>query len=251
VTGIEGKVAIVTGAGSGMGKATALRFASEGAHVIAADITGAEEKTAAENPERITPVRCDVTREADVEQLVAQTVAAHGRLDVLCNVVGIAHIAEGLVGDLDMAEFDQIMAINLRSCVLGMKYGIPAIVASGGGSVINWASTAAFVTSAATGAYGATKAAVVAMTKAAARGYGVNKVRVNAICPGFTYPTGMTTTAEERAPDIIDRQLARAAIKDVAGPGDVANMAIFLASDESSHVTGTAMVVDGGLIAGT
>ena len=170
--GIQGKIAIVTGAGSGMGKATALRFASEGATVIAADVTGTESDTASENPDSIVAVHCDVTQSSDVEHLVAEAMSQYGRLDVMCNVVGVAGIAQGLIADIDEAEYDEIVAINMKSCFLGMKYAIPAIAQGGGGSVINWSSTGALSGSGSTGPYSATKAAVIALTKAAARGYG-------------------------------------------------------------------------------
>jgi NAD(P)-dependent dehydrogenase (short-subunit alcohol dehydrogenase family) len=233
-----------------MGRATALRFASEGANVIAADITGAEEETASENSDMITGVHCDVTKSAEIESLVAEAMNRYGRLDVLCNVVGVAGIAQGLIADIDEDEFDQMMAINLKSCFLGMKYGIPAIIQGGGGSVINWSSTGALSGSNSTGPYSATKSAVLALTKAAARGYGAQNVRVNAICPGFTYPTGMTLMGQERFPDLVKQRIAKAALDRPAHPNDIAAAAVFLASDDGAYMTGTYIVVDGGMTAG-
>jgi NAD(P)-dependent dehydrogenase (short-subunit alcohol dehydrogenase family) len=233
-----------------MGKATALRFASEGATVIAADITGAEEETASENSDSIVGIHCDVTKSADVERLIAEAMSRYGRLDVLCNVVGVAGIAQGLIADIDEDEFDQMMAINLKSCFLGMKYGIPPMIQGGGGSVINWSSTGALSGSNSTGPYSATKAAVLALTKAAARGYGKQNVRVNAICPGFTYPTGMTLMGQERFPDLVKQRIAKAALDRPAHPNDIAAAAVFLASDDGAYMTGTYIVVDGGMTAG-
>ncbi len=248
--GIQGKIAIVTGAGSGMGKATALRFASEGATVIAADVTGTESDTASENPDSIVAVHCDVTQSSDVEHLVAEAMSRYGRLDVMCNVVGVAGIAQGLIADIDEAEYDEIVAINMKSCFLGMKYAIPAIAQGGGGSVINWSSTGALSGSGSTGPYSATKAAVIALTKAAARGYGPQNVRINAICPGFTYPTGMTLMGQERFPDLVKQRIAKAALDRPAHPNDIAGAALFLASDDGAYLTGTYIVVDGGMTAG-
>jgi NAD(P)-dependent dehydrogenase (short-subunit alcohol dehydrogenase family) len=248
--GIHGKIVIVTGAGSGMGKATALRFAEEGATVVAADVTGAEETTASEASGTAVGVPCDVTSSADVERLVSDTMSRHGRLDVLCNVVGVAGIAQGLIADISEEEFDQIMAINLKSCFLGMKFGIPAMIEGGGGSVINWASSGAFSGSSTTGPYSASKTGVLALTRAAARGYGPQNVRVNAIAPGFTYPTGMTLMGEERFPELVKQRAAKSALNRPAHPNDIAGAAVFLASDDGAYISGTHLLVDGGMTAG-
>jgi NAD(P)-dependent dehydrogenase (short-subunit alcohol dehydrogenase family) len=248
--GIEGKIAIVTGAGSGMGKATALRLAEEGATVLAADVTGAENVTASEMPVSISGVHCDVTSSADVRGLVGQAINRHGRLDVMCNVVGVAGIAQGLLADIDEDEFDQIVSVNLKSCFLGMKYAIPAMIQGGGGSIINWSSTGALSGSGTTGPYSCTKAGVLSLTRAAARGYGPQNVRVNAVCPGFTYPTGMTLMGEERFPELVKQRVAKAALNRPAHPNDIAGAVAFLASDDGAYLTGTYLLVDGGMLAG-
>ena len=246
----EGKVAIVTGAGIGMGRSTALRLAREGARVLAADISGEERATAAERPESIEPVTADVTRSGDVAALVARATERFGRLDVLCNVVGIAGLAQAPLPDVDEDEYDQIMAINLKSVFLGMKFAIPAMVASGGGAIVNWSSVGALVSSPSTAAYGASKAGILAMTRSAAREWGTSNVRVNALCPGFIYPTGMTLMGEARFPDAVKSASSKSSLERAGHPDEVAAAAAFLASDDASYVTGTFLVVDGGWTAG-
>jgi meso-butanediol dehydrogenase / (S,S)-butanediol dehydrogenase / diacetyl reductase len=250
VARLSGKVAIVTGAGMGQGKSTALRLAREGAAVVAADLSGAEKDTAAEMPDAIVPASADVTRAADVEALVAEATGRHGRLDILCNVVGVAGLAQAAIPDIVEAEFDQLMDINLKSVFLCMKYAIPAIAASGGGSIINWSSVGGLVSSPHTGAYGASKAGILSMTRTAAREWGKAGIRVNAICPGFVYPTGMTLMGEEKFPEAVRRASSKSALDRPGHPDEIAAVAAFLASDDASYMTGTYLVVDGGWTAG-
>jgi meso-butanediol dehydrogenase / (S,S)-butanediol dehydrogenase / diacetyl reductase len=181
---LDGKVAIVTGAGIGQGRSTALRLAREGAEVLAADISGAEKETAAQLPDSIAAFRADVTRAADVEALVGAATRRYGRLDIMCNVVGVAGIAQAPIPEVDEADFDQLMAINLKSVYLGMKYAIPAMVEGGAGSIINWSSVGGLVSSPYTGAYGASKAGILSLTRTAAREWGKHDIRVTAICRG-------------------------------------------------------------------
>jgi meso-butanediol dehydrogenase / (S,S)-butanediol dehydrogenase / diacetyl reductase len=247
---LSGKVAIVTGAGIGQGKSTALRLAREGATVIAADVSGAEKDTAAELPESIVPATADVTQSADVAALVAEATGRYGRLDILCSVVGVAGLAQATIPDVIEAEYDQLIAINLKSVFLGMKYAIPAMVASGGGSIINWSSVGALVSSPTTGIYSASKAGILGMTRSAAREWGTANVRVNAICPGFIYPTGMTLMGEAQYPELVKSSAAKSALNRPGHPDEIASVAAFLASDDASYVTGTHIVVDGGWTAG-
>jgi NAD(P)-dependent dehydrogenase (short-subunit alcohol dehydrogenase family) len=237
---LEGKVAVITGAGSGMAKASVRVFVREGAKVVAADISGAEKDTAAEVGDGVLPVHCDVTREADVEAVMRAAVDEFGRLDAVCNVAGIGDAA--LVADITMEHYDRVMDIDLRGVLLGMKHGIRTMLAAGnGGAVVNWSSIGGLNASIATGVYSAAKAGVISFTKTAAVEYARKGIRVNAICPGYV-KTEIMGASLEQMPGAAEG----APMRRLGQPHEIAEVAAFLASDRASFVTGAAIPVDGG-----
>ncbi|MGN5239279.1 MULTISPECIES: glucose 1-dehydrogenase [unclassified Rhodococcus (in: high G+C Gram-positive bacteria)] len=246
---LDGKVAIITGAGSGIGRASANLFAREGAKVVCADISGQEKETADEIGNAAVAVRVDVVQSSDVENMVATALDTFGRLDVLFNNAGLSG-PRGPIAELDEDAFDMVVAINLKGAFLGMKYAIPAMIETGGGSVISTASASALVGWKDIAAYSAAKGGLVQLTKSAALDYATSGVRVNAICPGMTW-TGLAGAAADGhvSPPTGEGKVPPQPMKRWGVPLELANAALFLASDESSFVTGTAIPVDGGYVA--
>ncbi len=238
---LEGKVAVITGAGSGMAKESTKIFVREGARVVAADISGAEEQTAAEVGDAVHPVHCDVTKEDDVAALMAAAVERFGRVDAVLNVAGIG--TGGPITKVTMEDYDKTMDVDVRGVLLGMKYGIRAMLETGGGVILNWSSIGGLNASPfGTSVYSAAKAAVISLTKAAAIEYGRKGIRANAICPGFIQTEIMGAAGAQRFPEMEEK----AALKRSGKPSEVAEVAAFLASDRASYVSGVVIPVDGG-----
>ena len=251
---LTGKRALITGGASGIGRATALLFAREGAAVAVADVDQANGEAVVreivEQGGRAIFIRCDVTQAADCERAVAQTVGTLGGLDVLFNNAGI--IRRAAVPETSEADWDRVMAVNVKSVFLLSKYAVPAMAQAGGGAIINTASGWGLVGGRKAAAYCASKGAVVLLTKAMALDHGEQNIRVNCICPGDT-DTGMLRNEAQQLGEPYERFLVESAqrpLKRIGRPEEIAQAALYLASEASSFVTGTALVVDGGGLAG-
>ena len=239
---LDGKVAVITGAGSGMGRSSSQVFVREGAQVLAADISGREEETAASLGDAVVPFRVDVTQEEQVEAMFAAAIDAFGRVDAVLNVAGIGGAEP--VHKITMAEYDRIMDVDLRGVLLGTKHGIRAMRATGGGSIVNWSSIGGLNASdMPTSVYSAAKAGVIAFTKAAAVEYGAKGIRANALCPGLIITE---LSGGQAAIDSFPQLVEGAAMKRAGQPEEVAEVACFLASDRASFVNGAIIPVDGG-----
>jgi NAD(P)-dependent dehydrogenase (short-subunit alcohol dehydrogenase family) len=248
---LRDKVTVITGAGSGMGRLAALAFAREGARIVAADVAPkAGEETAAgitKEGGQALFVQADVSREDQVTALVRRAVDRFGRLDVLYNNAGIFPERDGSVVDVEEAVWDQVMAVNLKGIYLCCKHGIPEMLRSGGGSIINVASFVALVgCTVPQDAYTASKGGVIALTKSLAVQFGPRHVRTNAIAPG-PIETPLLTSWLLNNPEAKKRRLDRIPMGRFGRPEDIVNMALYLASDESTWVNGSVLVVDGGI----
>jgi NAD(P)-dependent dehydrogenase (short-subunit alcohol dehydrogenase family) len=242
---LDGKVAVITGAGSGMARAATHVFVREGAKVLAADVSGREKDTAAELGDAVVPFHVDVTDETQVEAMFAAALEAFGRVDAVLNVAGIG--GAGAVAEIALDEYERIMAVDLRGVMLGTKHGIKTMVPTGGGVILNWSSIGGMNGSRLpTSVYSAAKAGVISFTKAAAIEYGTDGIRANAICPGFI-ETEMSggKGAAERFPALV----GGSALRRAGQPEEVAELASFLASDRARYITGAVIPIDGGTTA--
>lgn len=251
---LSGKRALITGGASGIGRATALLFAREGAAVCLVDLNeeGGEAvvRTIEEEGGRAVFVRADVTRASECREAVEQTVSSLGGLDILFNNAGI--IRRATVVELTEEEWDQVMAVNLKSIFLLSKYAVPVMRDAGGGAIINTSSGWGLVGGPNAVAYCASKGAVVLLTKAMAIDHGPQNIRVNCICPGDV-DTPMLRNEARQLGQPADRFLEESAdrpLRRIGTPEEIAEAVLYLASDASSYVTGTALVVDGGGLAG-
>jgi NAD(P)-dependent dehydrogenase (short-subunit alcohol dehydrogenase family) len=247
----HGKVALITGGGSGIGRATALAFARAGARVVVADVRpeGGEETAAlirAAGGEAIV-VRADVALAAEVEAMVAATVAAYGRLDIAFNNAGVA---SGGAFTADCAEeaFDRVIAVNLKGVWLCMKHEIAQMLRQGGGAIVNTSSVAGLVGFRGRGDYVAAKHAVIGLTRTAALEYAPQGIRVNAVCPGYVM-TPLIEGVLRREPEHMARMVAAEPVGRLGQPEEIAAAVLWLCSDAASFVTGHPLVVDGAFVA--
>ena len=248
---LAGKVAIITGAASGIGRATAELFASEGAAVVAADVDDRAGQQVADelaaNDCSCAFVHADVSKDADVQAMIHFALAEYGRLDVLFNNAGIEG-EQAPTADATLENFDRVIGINLRGVFLGCKHGIEAMLRTGGGTIINNASVAGLVGFAGIPAYCAAKGGVVQLTRTAALEYATRGVRVNCLCPGIID----TPMVDRFTHDDAQARAQMETLEPVARmgtPREVAQLALFLASERSSFVTGAVIPVDGGFVA--
>jgi NAD(P)-dependent dehydrogenase (short-subunit alcohol dehydrogenase family) len=245
------KVTIITGAGGGMGRVAASMFAAEGAKVVVAEYSEAAGRETVElirgGGGEATFVKVDVSSEADARAMVDHAVATYGRLDCLYNNAGVMPEADHSVTDTDVETWDKVMAVNVRGVYLGCKYAIPAMQASGGGSIINIASFVAILgCSVPQDAYTASKGAVLSLTRSLAVQFGPVGIRTNAICPGpVETPLLMDWLVKDEEAKRI--RLARNPTGRFGKPEEIVHMAVYLASDESRWTNGASLVVDGGI----
>ena len=254
---LANKVALITGGASGIGEGTVRLFVREGASVVIADILDDQGKRlAVELGARVAYVHTDVSREPDVQSAVAETVRRYGRLDCIFNNAGLGGVG-GRVEAIDIAGFDQTIAVLLRGVLLGMKHAAPVMKRQGSGSIISTASVAGLTAGFGPHVYSAAKAAVIQLTKTVAMELGEHNIRVNCICPGaiatpiFGKGLGMSAEqAEALVPQMKGILQNVQPIKRSGLPEDIAHAVLWLASDDATFVNGHALVVDGGLTGG-
>ena len=247
---LDGKAALVTGGASGIGRATALAYAREGALVAVADRSEAAAQATVAMINAIggqaIAIAADVTREDDVAAMVARTLIAFGRLDCAFNNAGIAPFQAGPTGqrthELAESSWAAVLAVNLTGVFLCMKHQIPQMQRQNGGAIVNTASIAGLVGLPMSGAYVASKHAVIGLTKSAALEYAQDRIRVNAVCPGYIQTPMTTETVQRRGDELLGKVPAHR----LGQPEEIAEAVVWLSSDRASFVTGSAYTVDGG-----
>jgi NAD(P)-dependent dehydrogenase (short-subunit alcohol dehydrogenase family) len=249
----DGKVVLVTGAASGIGKAVAHRFASESAYVAVSDVSEESGRSVVEEltSDGFAASFChvDVSSADSIRDLIQTVIAQFGRLDCAVNNAGISGPTGTPTADVDESDWDSVMAINLKGIWLSMKYELPVMTAQGGGSIVNMSSVSGLVGSKAAGvAYGASKHGIIGATKTTAVEYAKSGIRVNAVCPGLVLTEGVEKAFDEH-PDVAKTLLDMYPMGRFAEPEEIANMVCWLGSDQASFVTGSAFTVDGGFTA--
>lgn len=246
---LAGKIAVITGAGSGMGKAMASMFAAQGARVVLADISGKQNDVAAAVGDAAVPVHCDVAQEADVQAMIATAEVRFGRIDIMINNAGFGGGMAPLHEQTTDA-WDRVHSVNIRGVFFCLKHGVISMMKSGGGAIVNIGSASGVVGWKGHSIYGAAKAGVHSMTRAAALDYADHKIRVNAIAPGTIW-TGLVPMSEDNPlPPDGGFRLPGIPLDRWGLATDIASAALFLASDEASYITGVTLPVDGGYCIG-
>jgi NAD(P)-dependent dehydrogenase (short-subunit alcohol dehydrogenase family) len=251
---LKNKVVVITGGGSGQGQCAGILFASEGASIVVSDWKSEEgQQTVGEIEKQggqAIFVKADVSSSADVRNLIDATLKKYGRIDVLYNNAGVGYSSDLAMGDILQTpeeDWDRVLEINLKSMFLTTKYAIPEMIRTGGGSIINTASIAALIGSESAHAYTASKGGMIALSRALAVEFGPKNIRVNCICPG-AIDTPMIAPVLEPLRKT-GQQLLVSPIRRLGTPEDIAYCALYLASDESTFVTGATFVIDGGYTA--
>jgi NAD(P)-dependent dehydrogenase (short-subunit alcohol dehydrogenase family) len=256
---LSGKVAIVTGGASGIGRAGAMLMAKEGAKAVVVDIAVKKGRETAQNIVSAGGdalfIEADVTKESEVKEMVQKVISRYRRIDILYNNAGgwQKELHDTVTEDTSQ-EWDRLILLNLKSTFLCSKYVIPEMRRIGGGSIINTSSNAGFMNSPKTAAYGAAKAAVIELTKSMCMDYGPDNIRVNAIAPGevvtpqWTATYDLMSSADRKK--VLKALIRKMPLGRFAKPEDVANVVLFLSSDESAYISGVVIPVDGGMTAG-
>jgi meso-butanediol dehydrogenase/(S,S)-butanediol dehydrogenase/diacetyl reductase len=249
----DGKVTIITAGGSGIGAATARRFAQEGASVVIADLSGkrAEEVTnnIKANGDQAVCVKMDAADPEGVQAAIKLALDTYGRLDIMFNNAGAADVAP--LEEITLESWNRVMAVTLTSTFLGMKYCLPIMRRQGGGAIINTASVSGTGGDYGLSSYNAAKAGVINLTRAAAIENAKLKIRVNCVCPGAINTRAAQILGGDRAEEFRRMQAQAHPLGRMGEPEEIANTVLFLASDEASFITGAAIMVDGGITAGT